>query len=106
MNAETDYAGRVRGAFADRVQGVYLYGSRARGDHRDDSDADIAVVLTDIDFWDDLFRLADLAYELNASGEIFIHPRPISLAEWLSESKPGSFIAEIKKDARELETVS
>lgn len=31
--------------FGDRLTAVYLFGSRARGDHRPDSDADIAVVL-------------------------------------------------------------
>lgn len=42
---------RAARAFLDRLEGKYavtdaiLYGSRARGDHRSDSDADIAVVL-------------------------------------------------------------
>ncbi|MBI3581365.1 MAG: nucleotidyltransferase domain-containing protein [Nitrospinae bacterium] len=31
--------------YGDRLKGVYLYGSYARGDARDDSDIDVAVVL-------------------------------------------------------------
>jgi predicted nucleotidyltransferase len=44
---------RVRAAFADlyveRLDRVVLFGSRARGDARDDSDYDIAVFLRDLD---------------------------------------------------------
>ena len=48
IDASTELAAR---AFLKRIEGKYpfvdalLYGSRARGDHRSDSDADIAVVL-------------------------------------------------------------
>ena len=48
IDADTDRAAR---AFLKRLEGKYpviegiLYGSRARGDHRPDSDADIAVIL-------------------------------------------------------------
>jgi predicted nucleotidyltransferase len=34
--------------FGDRLAAIYLFGSRARGDHRLDSDLDIAVVLHDV----------------------------------------------------------
>jgi len=33
--------------YGDRLKGVYLYGSYARGDARDDSDIDVAVVLAE-----------------------------------------------------------
>jgi len=36
---------RLRRRFGDRLVAVYLFGSRARGDHRPDSDADVAVFL-------------------------------------------------------------
>ena len=48
LDAKTERAAR---AFLKRLEGKYpviegiLYGSRARGDHRPDSDADIAVIL-------------------------------------------------------------
>jgi DNA invertase Pin-like site-specific DNA recombinase len=48
LDAETERAARV---FMQRIEGKYptieglVYGSRARGDHRPDSDADLAVIL-------------------------------------------------------------
>ena len=48
IDTETEHAARI---FMNRLEGKYpvtkliLYGSRARGDHRPDSDADIAVIL-------------------------------------------------------------
>jgi predicted nucleotidyltransferase len=35
----------LRARYGDRLKGLILFGSRARGDHRPDSDADLAVVL-------------------------------------------------------------
>ena len=36
---------KLRTRFADRYVGLILFGSRARGDHQPDSDADVAIVL-------------------------------------------------------------
>ena len=38
-----DFSRRLERKFGDRLEAVYLFGSRARGDHRPDSDADVAV---------------------------------------------------------------
>lgn len=43
----------------NRIRKVVLYGSRARGDHHDTSDIDLAVSGGDsLDFWEDLEELA------------------------------------------------
>src|SRR5437660_8661270 len=69
---------RIRAAmnalYGDRIERVVLFGSRARGDAREDSDYDVAVFLKDLtDRWHELDRLADLSTEfLDETGE-FIH---------------------------------
>ncbi|GIL03198.1 MAG: hypothetical protein BroJett030_30970 [Alphaproteobacteria bacterium] len=105
MKAVALFARQVREYFGERVAGIYLYGSRARGDHHSASDADIVVVLEGCDFWKDLFALVDLAFVVNARSDIFIQPRPVSLADWRGGGDPGSFLAEVKRDARQIETM-
>jgi predicted nucleotidyltransferase/DNA-binding HxlR family transcriptional regulator len=50
----------LRAAYGERLVGVYLYGSRARGDHDPDSDIDVLVVLDEI---------ASYPAEIRASSE-------------------------------------
>ena len=63
--------------YGERVERVVLFGSRARGEARDDSDYDVAVFLRDItDRFAEMDRLADLGTDiLNKTGE-FVHAMP------------------------------
>jgi uncharacterized protein len=63
--------------YGERIERVVLFGSRARGDARDDSDYDVAVFLRDItDRFAEMDRLADLGTDiLNKTGE-FVHAMP------------------------------
>ena len=48
-------------AYGDRLERAVLFGSRARGDFRPDSDYDIAVFIRDPAAWlDEVIRLSDL----------------------------------------------
>ena len=60
--------------YGDRIERVVLFGSRARGDARPDSDYDVAVFLKDLtDRWHEMNCLADLGADLlDETGE-FIH---------------------------------
>lgn len=60
--------------YGPRLERVVLYGSRARGDAREDSDYDVAVFLRDMpDRIAELYRLADLSTAILANGGGFIH---------------------------------
>jgi len=51
--------------YGARLKQVLLYGSRARGDHREDSDYDVLVVLEGpFDFWTEVRRLSGLSADL------------------------------------------
>jgi len=69
----------VTEVYGDRLERVVLFGSRARGDARPDSDYDVAVFLHDMpDRLAEINRLADLGTAiLDDTGE-FVHPMPYS----------------------------
>jgi uncharacterized protein len=66
------------------VAGVILYGSRARGTHHPDSDADVAVLLNGEHqrFVTTKLAMADVAYDVLFDTGINISPLPIWLDEW------------------------
>ncbi|MDN5870928.1 MAG: nucleotidyltransferase domain-containing protein [Nitrococcus sp.] len=45
MAALSTFRKRLNRRYGPRLRALYLFGSRARGDHRPDSDLDVAVVL-------------------------------------------------------------
>lgn len=102
-----DYARAVREAYGARVKGIYLFGSRARGDHRPESDADIAVVLIDGDWdtWHEKMQLADLSYDfLIATGaEVQGWPIRDSACADPSTCTNPALIRAIQRDGRRLE---
>lgn len=66
------------------VSRAFLFGSRARNTHTDESDADIAIVLRGVvgKFIETKFAMDDLAYEVLLDTGIRIQPLPIWQEEW------------------------
>jgi uncharacterized protein len=75
--------------FGDRLVGVYLFGSRARGEHRPDSDVDVAVVLKHVErpLSDIDEELLDLTYPLELEQGLHIQAWALP-AESLEEGAP------------------
>jgi predicted nucleotidyltransferase len=71
---------------ADRydMAGAIVYGSRARGTHRPDSDADVAVLLKGEHqrVLPTTLGMADVAYDVLLETGINISPLPVWLDEW------------------------
>jgi predicted nucleotidyltransferase len=91
---------RATRAFVERVaaqypiSGAILFGSRARGSYRPDSDADIAVLLRGHrgKFVDTKLAMADIAYEVLLETGVRVQPLPIWEDDWEhpeSHSNPG-----------------
>ena len=63
--------------YGGRLERTVLFGSRARGDARADSDYDVAVFLRDMpDRWEEMKRLADLGTDLLDRTGNFVHALP------------------------------
>ena len=77
---------RFAALLADRysVAGVILYGSRARGTHRPDSDVDVAVLINGerLEFVETKMAMADLAFDVLLEDGLRISPLPIWVSEW------------------------
>lgn len=66
------------------VAGAIVYGSRARGTHRPDSDADLAVLLhgPHLPLMRTALAMGDVAYDVLLDTGINISPLPIWMDEW------------------------
>jgi predicted nucleotidyltransferase len=63
--------------YGDRLDRVVLFGSRARGDARPDSDYDIAIFLKDFhDRWSEIDRLIPVVTDILYDQGAFIHAMP------------------------------
>ena len=69
--------------YGDRLERAVLFGSRARGNSREDSDYDIAVFLRDMpDRAIELNRLADLSTDCLYETGKCIHAMPYRAGSW------------------------
>jgi predicted nucleotidyltransferase len=81
----------VERALPGRVSEVVLFGSRARGDARRDSDYDVAVFVVDLDDRRSVDHLlADVAYPHILAG---VHIRPVAVPSGYMEAKPRDALA-------------
>jgi predicted nucleotidyltransferase len=86
--------------YGDQIDRVVLFGSRARGDARPDSDYDVAVFLKSLpDFWKECMRLADLRVDFLDETGAFFDTKPFPMAAW-SDRTP--IMHEIRRDGVDL----
>lgn len=87
IDRDTDEAVRrflARVANRFDMAGAILYGSRARGTHRSDSDADVAILLKGEHqrILPTTLAMADMAYDVLLETGINIAPLPVWIDEW------------------------
>jgi predicted nucleotidyltransferase len=102
--ALAEFSDKVRAHYGARLSGLYLFGSRARGDQRPDSDADVAVILADGDWieWQERRVLLNLAYEIGLDSGLYIQPWPFAAGEWAG-GDAVQLVASARRDAIAIE---
>ncbi len=84
--------------YGDQVDSIMLYGSRARGDERPDSDIDILVVLKDDFNYSEMLRLSsDLAASLSLENDVVISRTFVSKEQF--EHRQTPFLMNVRREA-------
>jgi predicted nucleotidyltransferase len=77
----------MSGIFDDRIERLVLFGSRARGEARADSDYDVAIFLKDFtDRRQEVRRLVPLVTDIVEETGVVIHPLPFRAGAWRERS--------------------
>jgi predicted nucleotidyltransferase len=86
--------------YGPRLERVVLFGSRARGDARSDSDYDVAVFLRSLpDRWTELDRLADLRVSFIDDTGAFFDAKPYPAAAYRDQTP---LMYEIRREGLDL----
>jgi uncharacterized protein len=86
--------------YGERIERVVLFGSRARGDAREDSDYDVAVFLKDLsDRWREVDRIIQVVTDILYKDEAFIHAMPYRAGSYEDRT---SLMREIRREGIDL----
>ena len=95
-----DFRSALDAMYGERLVRVVLFGSRARGDGRPDSDYDVAVFLSDYsDRWTESDRIADATAEVLSRTGAFIHAMPYRVGQYQERSP---LMHEIRREGLDL----
>jgi predicted nucleotidyltransferase len=78
-----EFSTRIRAALGPNLRELRLFGSKARGDARPDSDLDVLVVVAG-DRVGSEDQAIDIAFDINVASDLYISPRVVT-AESLAD---------------------
>ncbi len=94
------YVSKVREIYGDHLKKVILYGSLARGDFREDSDADLMILLdlSDLEIKAYRHQLSDMTFDFNLDHDLDIKPMAKSEEHFLKWVENYPFYANVAKE--------
>lgn len=98
QTALSDYTCRLESALGTALVGLWLFGSKARGDADSDSDIDVFVVLTSIEpelQW----RIWGIGADISLEYDVLLNTHIVDIARWDDERRyRGTLWQEIQRD--------
>jgi predicted nucleotidyltransferase len=86
--------------YGERIERVVLFGSRARGDARPDSDYDLVVFLKDLDgFGKEAGRIAEIEADILAETGVVINTMPLQAGSYRDRT---GLMRELRRDGLDL----
>src|SRR5512145_2322274 len=93
-----DFRAGLGETFGDRVKGLFLYGSHARGEADSESDVDVLIVLDHVAAYGaELDRSSQLVSELSLKYGVSISRVIVSQNDWRSRESP--FLLNVREEA-------
>jgi predicted nucleotidyltransferase len=104
------FSAAVRERYGEHLKGIYLFGSRARGDFQPFSDVDLALVIANSDptAYEETKALTHLAYDLLLDTGVEIQPWPVPDVDWQDPARSDSahLLRAMKRDGRPVWTAA
>jgi predicted nucleotidyltransferase len=88
----TDLKRQLTELYGDRLRGLYLFGSHARGEAREDSDIDVLMVLDEYESaFTEIERTGRIAGDLSLEHDCVISLIPMRQVAWVEQQTPFAF---------------
>jgi uncharacterized protein len=85
--------------YGDKLKGVYLYGSYARGDYRAGSDVDVMILLKGYrNYWNEQKRISQLASDVSLEYDVTVSCIFIKEIQWKKDVNEVPLIYNIHKE--------
>jgi len=83
--------------YGDKLKAVYLYGSYARGDYREDSDVDVMILLKSYrNYFRELHRSGDYVSDISLKYDVTVSCIIIKEVQWKQSEMP--VVRNIRRD--------
>ena len=94
-----EFKNRLKEVLESQLLELKLFGSKARGDDKPDSDIDVLVIVT-TDDWRIRDKVYDVATDILLQSDVCISPKVISKNKFDQMNKEGaSFVHNVSRDA-------
>ncbi|GAB4543161.1 MAG: hypothetical protein Fur002_14690 [Anaerolineales bacterium] len=85
--------------YGERLKGVYLYGSYARGDYRKGSDVDVMILLKGYkNYWNEQKRISQIASDISLTYDLTLSCIFIKQIQWETSAQQTPLIYNIRAE--------